>query len=172
MIKNNNIAILFCLALAACSGTKETLGLTKKAPDEFAVVKRAPLAMPPDYTLRPPQPGAPRPQEDSMDVEARAAVFGAAASSGAAKTKAEDILLQKTGGAQADPAIRRTVDREVTDAPAYKKPVAQRLLGWAKPGNAEPEASVVDAKAEAERLKKNAEEGKPVTAGETPSKQQ
>ena len=45
------------LSLSACGGTKEKLGLTKKAPDEFAVVRRAPLSMPPDYTLRPPTPG-------------------------------------------------------------------------------------------------------------------
>ena len=46
------------LALSGCSDAKEQLGLTRSAPDEFAVVKRAPLAMPPDYTLRPPRPGA------------------------------------------------------------------------------------------------------------------
>ena len=32
-------------------------------PDEFAVESRAPLTIPPEFALRPPQPGAPRPQE-------------------------------------------------------------------------------------------------------------
>ena len=32
-------------------------------PDEFAVESRAPLTVPPDFDLRPPEPGAPRPQE-------------------------------------------------------------------------------------------------------------
>ncbi len=32
-------------------------------PDEFAVESRAPLTIPPEFDLRPPQPGAPRPQE-------------------------------------------------------------------------------------------------------------
>jgi len=43
--------------LAACGGLKEDLGLSKKAPDEFAVVRNAPLSLPPDYNLRPPKPG-------------------------------------------------------------------------------------------------------------------
>lgn len=42
------------LALSACSTlTKEKLGMTKKAPDEFMVVPRAPLSLPPEYDLRP-----------------------------------------------------------------------------------------------------------------------
>jgi len=45
-------------------------------------------------------------------------------------------------------------------------------LGWTIGGSDEPESSVVDAKAEVERLQKNEEEGKPVTEGETPSKQE
>ncbi len=41
------------------------------SPDEFAVESRAPLTIPPDFDLRPPQPGAPRPQEKSSDQLAR-----------------------------------------------------------------------------------------------------
>ena len=43
--------------LSACGGVREAVGLETPAPDEFAVVTKAPLVMPPDYTLRPPQPG-------------------------------------------------------------------------------------------------------------------
>ena len=42
---------------------KSTFGLNKRAPDEFAVPTRAPLSLPPDYSLRPPEPGAPRPNQ-------------------------------------------------------------------------------------------------------------
>ena len=52
------IAIL-SVGLAACDSARETLGLNKRAPDEFAVVPRAPLVLPPNYDLRPPEPGAP-----------------------------------------------------------------------------------------------------------------
>ena len=44
------------LTLAACEGLKDTLGWNKQSPDEFVVVTRAPLTLPPDFTLRPPAP--------------------------------------------------------------------------------------------------------------------
>lgn len=161
------------LALAGCGNAKEELGLTRKPPDEFAVVKRAPLAMPPDYTLRPPQPGAPRPQEADIKEEARAVVFGASEQQEKpAPTDAESFILQQTGGDQADPTIRQAVDKETAKMEPKKKPVAERLLGWTGYGDeSEADASVVDSTAESERLRKNVEEGKPVTEGKTPTKE-
>ena len=50
---------------------KKAIGLEKTSPDEFAVESRAPLEMPPDFDLRPPQPGASRPQEKSSDKLAK-----------------------------------------------------------------------------------------------------
>ena len=65
--------------LGACSGgmsgIRSTLGITKEAPDEFGVVSRAPLSLPPDYTLRPPQTGALRPQDTTPTEVARQTVF-------------------------------------------------------------------------------------------------
>jgi len=58
---NGKLRFLIVAALAvgtgACSSLKDNLGLEKKAPDEFAVVRNAPLSLPPDYNLRPPKPG-------------------------------------------------------------------------------------------------------------------
>lgn len=55
-------AVTAVLGLAACSNTtKEKLGLSKKAPNEFLVSPRPPLSLPPEYDLRPvtePQAGA------------------------------------------------------------------------------------------------------------------
>lgn len=177
-MKHCNLALIMTLmaglGLAGCSNAKESLGLTRKSPDEFAVVKRAPLAMPPDYELRPPEPGAPRPQEQAQDEQARAAVFGRESEKDIATPRtpasAEAFLLQQTGATQADPAIRAVVDREAAETDESKKPVADRLLGWTGMGSDEPSASVVDAAAEAERLKTNQKTGQPITAGETPSK--
>lgn len=162
-------------ALSACGNAKEKMGLTHRAPDEFAVVKRAPLAMPPDYALRPPSPGAPRPQEEAVGDQARAVVFGGEQTAPARSSRpdsAEEFILQQTGGNAADPSIRRTVDTEAATIKDDDRPVAEKLLGWTKKGDKEGTASVVDAAAEAERLKKNEEEGKPVTAGQTPTKTQ
>ncbi len=50
------ICLLLCLAagvLSACGGVKDKLGLAKQSPDEFMVMSRAPLSLPPDYNDRP-----------------------------------------------------------------------------------------------------------------------
>ena len=64
-----------CLAgvglLSGCSDFKQIIGLDPTMPDEFAVESRAPLTIPPDFNLRPPEPGAPRPQEESTDKQAQ-----------------------------------------------------------------------------------------------------
>ena len=77
MIGNSKI-ILLCLAasvlLTGCEETKKALGQTKESPDEFAVFQRAPLSQPPDYSLRPPTPGAQRPQAVNPRDRARAAL--------------------------------------------------------------------------------------------------
>lgn len=44
---------LAVLALSACAGVKDKMGLAKQSPDEFMVMSRAPLSLPPDYTERP-----------------------------------------------------------------------------------------------------------------------
>ena len=61
------------LLLAGC-GFRQLIGLDKTGPDEFAVESRAPLTIPPDFQLRPPQPGASRPQEVSAAERARKAI--------------------------------------------------------------------------------------------------
>lgn len=69
---------LFCLTgalvMSGCTDMKRAIGLEKTSPDEFAVESRAPLEMPPDFDLRPPQPGASRPQEKSSDKLAKQAI--------------------------------------------------------------------------------------------------
>ena len=59
------------LLLLGCSDLRRVVGLDRVAPDEFAVESRAPLTIPPEFNLRPPQPGAARPQEASSSDKAR-----------------------------------------------------------------------------------------------------
>ena len=42
------------LSLGGCSGIGDALGFSKHPPDEYEVVSKAPLVVPPDYGLRPP----------------------------------------------------------------------------------------------------------------------
>jgi len=73
--------MLGLLPLGGCAqgSVQEVLGMSKRAPDEFAVVKRAPLIVPPDFELRPPEPGAPRPNIGRTSDQARIALTGSQA---------------------------------------------------------------------------------------------
>jgi hypothetical protein len=135
--------------LAACSGTKEKLGLAKRSPDEFAVVKRAPLQMPPDYGLRPPRPGAARPQEQAASDVARAAVLGQEKGR-KNPSGAEAALLRETGGDRAPPDIRGAVDSDSPDLSS--EPVVKKIFGLGGSGEDE-EGKTLDPAAEAARLK-------------------
>lgn len=42
------------LSLGGCGGIGDALGFSKHPPDEYEVVSKAPLVVPPDYGLRPP----------------------------------------------------------------------------------------------------------------------
>lgn len=154
--------------LSACDTAKQELGLNRSSPDEFAVVKRAPLEMPPDYNLRPPQPGAPRPQEQAMADQARTAVLGEKAkpSKGEGYTKGEAAFLENAN-ARFNPDIRAIVNEEATRTERKNEPVVKKIFNIGK--DTIPAATVVDSKAEAARLKRNAEEGKPATEGKTPT---
>lgn len=165
------------LLLSACSGVKQQLGVGRNSPDEFAVVKRAPLTLPPDYDLRPPAAESAPPAEDSADA-ARAAVLGepkspAAPAAPAGKNNGEQVLLEKMGAENADPDIRTVIDRDNGTIALKNKAVVDKLIFWKDTDPDAPDskapASVVDPKAEAERLKKNKEEGKPVNAGDVPA---
>src|SRR3546814_12486304 len=62
--------------LAGCSSADRIFGLDRNQPDEFAVVSRAPLSMRPEFNLRPPHPGAPRPQAGTAPQRAETVVCG------------------------------------------------------------------------------------------------
>ena len=82
-------------------------------PDEFRVVTKAPLMLPPDYSLRPPAPGEPRPQELQPESAARQALLGQREAD--VRSDGEKLLVAKAGADQADPLVRYVVDDEFGD---------------------------------------------------------
>lgn len=156
------------LLLAGCGGSNlsRTFGFERDAPDEFTVTTRAPLSMPPDFNLPPPQPGAPRPQEMSTTQTAQVTVAGAAAlapAPSAADSPGQDALIAAAG--PPPPAdIRAKVSAEAADE-ANSHSLADTLMFWKSP---EPKGTVIDSSKEAERLRDNAALGKSPDAGDTP----
>jgi len=102
MLKASKIALVALGAslLASC-GSSGVLG--RERPDEFAVQRQAPLVIPPDFALTPPQPGAPRPAEGTAAQQALDALFGGPSPRSAVETSA----LQRAG--ESAPGIRSAV---------------------------------------------------------------
>lgn len=156
------------LLLAGCetAGLSRTFGLTRDAPDEFMVTTRAPLSLPPDYKLRPPRPGVPRPQEQSEQRQAEEILVPQTALAGAGggtPSAGQSALLQQSGPA-APADIRRRVDREARMDSADESFI-DKLLYWRKPNG---KVAVVDADAESQRVKTNAALGMTQDNGTTP----
>jgi hypothetical protein len=172
--KPNSMLILcvgVCGLLTGCDTVKTQLGLERKTPDEFSVMQRAPLEIPENLaTLPVPTPGAPRPQDTTAKQQAKKVILGDSAPSitspETSLSEAEQNLLQQAGATESQPTIRRVVSQEAKDMSNDKRPVIDRLIGR---GDEEPTASVVDAEAEAKRIKEARERGQPITTGETPT---
>jgi uncharacterized lipoprotein len=63
-------------ALATLSGCGSTGVFDRERPDEFAVTRAAPIAVPAEFTLPAPQKDAPRPQGDDTKQQMIDAMFG------------------------------------------------------------------------------------------------
>jgi hypothetical protein len=122
--------VMIGLGLAGCQSTRQALGMTKVVPDEFRVVTKAPLVVPPDYALRPPAPGQPRPQELQPESQARVALMGQRQAE--QRSDGEKLLVAKAGADKADPLIRYVIDDEFGAVAHKERPFADRVMFWRK----------------------------------------
>lgn len=162
-------------AVVGCEQSRELLGMNKEAPDEFAVYSRAPLSMPPDYTLYPPAPGTARPQETSPREEAEKAIGDISSSPrgeagrpapSAINSPGIEALLRRTGGLDADRSIRSTINRETTILAEEDQSLTDMFLFWGTPNEY---GTVVDPTKESKRIRQNQALGRPLTEGEVPT---
>ncbi len=169
------VCVALVLGVAACDGFRKQLGLNKSAPDEFRVVSRAPLSLPPDFTLRPPEPGAPRPQDGTPTQQAKRAVFRVEEDEKLQellenpndhRSAGERSLLANAGADQIDPNIRQIVERETAEVNAESSDFIDSLVFWRAE---EPVGEIIDAEKETRRLRENAALGREVNEGETPT---
>ena len=94
-------------SLSACGER----GFNRVRPDEFAVARAAPLVIPPDFSLVPPAPGAPRPQDTSSSSQALDAMFGGSA----VRSPGENAVLDAAGRTSADQGVRSSAGSPETN---------------------------------------------------------
>lgn len=115
-------------ALAIISACASSSG--QRTPDEFRVVKKAPLVVPPEYQLRPPAAG------QALPSEIVAENFGSAAFGsdiGSSASVIEQALVADAGAMAVSPVIRAQVDYEEAKVIRKGRFGSDRVLNWLRP---------------------------------------
>ncbi len=102
--------------LAACGdGASDAFGYGKSAPDEFTVISRPPLILPPDYNLRPPGSGTARAAIPKPNEVAKILVLGSDVGAPQKNTPGEETLLENAAATQpTGDSIREMIENERT----------------------------------------------------------
>ena len=163
------------LPLAGCDSFNRAIGRTRVIPDEFQVVSNAPLAIPPDYALRPPRVGN-GPEQANPTEQARETVFRAGDASGQASampapdrtmSAGEQDLLKQAGAENASPDIRQTVDADPTEGVPFDRSLVDKLLFWSGP-TTPPSNDVLNPGQEATRMRLAQSVAQPGAAASAP----
>jgi len=129
--------------------------MNKQPPDEFAVLTKAPLVVPPDFNLMPPKPGAAPTNQTDPNETAETALFGNDPAAVAANmtgnySDGEKLLLANAGVQNADPNIRIHLQSDRKAMLGADDSFTNDLLFWKGP-KTDP-GKAVDGDAEAKRI--------------------
>lgn len=148
--------------LIGCQSIKNAAGLGKEGPDEFAVVTKQPLVIPPEYNLRPPRDGAPPTNQINPEDRAASAIYDTDPTTAAKMiqgdySQAEKLLLAQANAANPDPSIRQEVASDGRAMEPANDTFTEQVLFWQDkpvPG------TNVDAESEDKRLQSQKAAGK------------
>jgi hypothetical protein len=149
-------------SLMGCQSIRDAAGLSKAGPDEFAVVTKQPLVIPPEYNLRPPRDGAPPTNQIQPTDAAQSALFDTDPTAAAKMiqgdfSQAEKLLLAQANAGSTDPSIRQEVASDGRAMEPADLDFTQKILFWQDkpvPG------TNVDAEAEDKRIQAQKAAGK------------
>lgn len=159
------VALVICgagLGLGGCSDFRKAIGDEKSSPDEFEVVVRPPLSLPPSFAASSEElTSASRTASAESSTDARSV---AADTLGAVEGNAEGGYESLFDFASVPENIRETVDEETYGIRFERRLPIQMLFGGM------PDIGpVLDQFAEDQRLRKNLREGRFPTDGGTPA---
>ena len=141
------------LSLAGCSMFRGSGGFGKNTPDEFNVVTKAPLVVPPEFALRPPAVGAELPSELDAGTRGRNILFGQ--DLGREASAGEREIVAAAGATTTDLSVRTQVDYENGQIIRKGSGMVDKVLNFVPLSNSSTDArgNPLDAEAEAQRLR-------------------
>lgn len=122
------LAVVALLLTTGCAAVQ----VGKRAPDEFSVITSAPLIIPPDYGLRPPEPSVIRERELAKSEETEEAIFGVNPLSSVQEASPGEIaLLRQLGALSVDDNIRDQITRENAKlVKVGEKSTIDKIIWW------------------------------------------
>jgi len=167
-VKKLSYCILLCSSISILSGCssdlKKDLGLVREAPDEFLVMSRPTLTAPPSFDLPKPTDTPSWKRKSHSRSQARHALFNNPEYVRKSTSSGESILLQRAQTNQRDSNIREQLALEQ----AEKQKDKSLLSNIVTPITGKEKEPIIDAKAEANRIRNNIEQGKPLTSDNVP----
>ena len=154
--------------LAGCQSTSRALGLTSSAPNEFNILTKAPLVVPPEYSLRPPRPGESSSANNYSQAAARRALLGDIDET--EPSRGEIVLMSQAGVGRSDQEIRLEIDG-LNSVESKSEGFTDRVLGWSGGAYTPRNGDALDPEVEARRLQavQSATGGEAVTISVRPS---
>jgi hypothetical protein len=127
--------LLLAAGAATLAGCGSSGLFDRDRPDEFAVQRQAPLVVPPDFNLVPPEPGAPRPSDNTASQQALDALFGGPAPRSGVETSALDQagsaapgIRSQVGDANTHTVDKGAITRNIITAPQGDGREAQAVI--------------------------------------------
>lgn len=161
------LALAAALLAGCTSDLTRSFGFVRDAPDEYAVTTQAPLSMPPEFNVRPPEPGAPRPQQVPEQQQAEQALVPQTALTGVPTGQASpgQAALVQAAGPTPPANIRAEVNGEAAAEAQQSQGFVDKLMFWR---SSPPPGIVVDPQKEEQRFRENAALGRSQDTGDTP----
>ena len=131
MSKTLGIFILAgCLAVStACVSGGSNYAVNPNSPDEFRVITKPPLTIPPEFNLRPPETGTTQPSEVVRARETRGRVFGTE-NYAIGASASERALVIAAGANAVSPYIRSIVDFQEAGVIRRSDRLSDRIIQW------------------------------------------
>ena len=123
-----SLIFIFNLSLLSGCGSElsDVLGTNKLPPDEFTILTKPPLIVPPEYNLRPPAEGEIRPNVQQPNRQLQSILFG--------QNKTDDFssseisLMTGSDVAEAIPNIKEVLDSEMRDVEVVSPNLESQVL--------------------------------------------
>jgi hypothetical protein len=135
--------------MTACASASKRLGLTTTSPNEFNILTKAPLVVPPEYNLLPPRVGESSFENNYTQEAARKALIGDV--DPAEPTRGEIVLMTKAGVGRANQEVRLEIDGQ-NSVERKSDGFSDRVLFWQNGRVQMPNGAPLDPETEARRM--------------------